>query len=108
MVLFKEGLEVLRSQIVQAPVGQNNLHAPVQSAYIPLHFTETALLRVLNDMLISVDEGKGVILVLLDLSAAFDTIDHDILIDRLSEMLGVREDALGWFKSYLSRRLPSV
>jgi len=87
---------------------QNNLHAPVQSAYRPLHSTETALLRVLNDMLISVDEGKGVILVLLDLSAAFDTIDHDILIDRLSERLGVREDALGWFKSYLSKRLQSV
>ena len=67
----------------------HNLFVPMQSAYRPLHSTETALLCVLNDILVSVDKGNGVILVLLDLSVAFDTIDHDILISRLAKRIGV-------------------
>jgi hypothetical protein len=86
----------------------NDLHVPVQSAYRAQHSTETALLKVLNDLLISVDHGEGVILVLLDLSAAFDTIDHEILINRLAERIGVKDSALSWFKSYLSRRVQSI
>ena len=52
----------------------NDLHTPCQSAYRPAHSTETALLHVQNDLLLHLDERKDVILVLLDLSAAFDTI----------------------------------
>jgi hypothetical protein len=98
---------VVASQLTDH-MSENNLFVPVQSAYRRNHSTETALLKVLNDMLISVDEGKGMILVLLDLSAAFDTVDHNILIDRLSERLGIKEEALGWFKSYLSERLQAI
>ena len=86
----------------------HNLHVPVQSAYRPMHSTEPALLKVVNDILMSIDRGNGVILVLLDLSAAFDTIDHDLLIDRLSERIGITGKALDWFRSYLMKRFQSV
>jgi hypothetical protein len=72
----------------------HKLHVPIQSAYRQNHSTETALLKVLNDILVSVDKGDGVILILLDLSAAFDTIDHNMLIDRLGEQIGVKGPAL--------------
>ena len=57
----------------------NQLHEPMQSAYRACHSTETALVRVQNDILRTLDQGGAAILVLLDLSAAFDTIDHSIL-----------------------------
>ena len=60
-----------------------SLFAAVQSAYRPGYSTETALLRVANDLLSSADNGDAVILALLDQSAAFDTVDHPILLDRL-------------------------
>ena len=86
----------------------NNLHTPVQSAYRPLHSTETALLKVVNDVLLTIDRGNGVIVVLLDLSAAFDTIDHKVLIERLGERIGITGKALDWFRSYLSDRFQSI
>ena len=73
-----------------------NQHEPHQSAYRPLHSTETALVRVCNDFLISLDQRKAVYLVLLDLSAAFDTIYHKMLLDRLSN-IGVQGMAHKWF-----------
>ena len=57
----------------------NSMVENFQSAYKANHSTETALLRVYNDMLISIDQGGGATLVLLDLSSAFDTIDHEVL-----------------------------
>ena len=51
-----------------------------------------------------VDNGSSVILLLLDLSAAFDTVDHDILLSRLSGRFGIKGSALSWFRSYLSNR----
>ena len=53
-----------------------------QSAYKEFHYTETALLKVHNDVTLNIDKGKVTALTLLDLSAAFDTIDHSILINR--------------------------
>ena len=60
-----------------------------QSAYKRFHSTETALLRVKNDILRSLDKSKDVLMVLLDMSAAFDTVDHDILLQRLHTQFGI-------------------
>ena len=57
------------------------------------HSTESALLRVHNDVLRALDHGKCVMLVPLDLSAAFDTVDHGILLSRLSQCTGVQGSA---------------
>ena len=62
----------------------NNLHEPTQSAYRKHHSTETALLRVQSDILHNTDIGQIYVLVLLDLSAAFDTIYHSILFKTIS------------------------
>ena len=83
---------------------ENNLHEHLQSAHKPGHSTETALVKVQNDILTSIDQHGVVILVMLDLSAAFDTIDHDILFSRMENTLGITGQALAWFKSYLSGR----
>ena len=58
---------------------ENNLHEHLQSTYKPGHSTETALVKVQNDILTSIHQHGVVVLVMLDLSAAFDTIDHDII-----------------------------
>ncbi len=65
---------------------------------------ETALLRVENDVFTAMDNGQIVALVLLDLSAAFDTVDHTISLKRL-ESFGIFEMALEWCKSYLNNRM---
>ena len=60
---------------------ERNLICPSQSAYRPHHSTETALLKITNDILIALNSGNVPLLTLLDLSAAFDTIDHCVLLD---------------------------
>jgi hypothetical protein len=86
----------------------NDLHTTFQSAYKPNHSTETALLRVHSDILSALDSGSSCILVLLDLSAAFDTIDHQILLERLDVVFGVKGSALCWMTSYLKDRFQTV
>ena len=83
------------------------LNDPFQSAYRPGHSTETALVRIHNDLLLSIDSRRSVVLVLLDLTAAFDTLDHTVLLHRLRE-LGVDRTVLAWFTSYLVGRSNSV
>ena len=68
------------------------------------HSTETSLVKVQNDILTSIDQHGIVILILLDLSAAFDTIDHDVLFSRMESTLGITGPALEWFRSYLGDR----
>ena len=75
-----------------------------QSAYRPHHSTETAVLHVLSEILTSIDRGDISALVLLDLSAAFDTVDHGILLKRLKSSFGIVGSAYSWFQSYLSGR----
>ena len=86
----------------------NNLNLHFQSAYKSAHSTETALIRVQNDLLKAVDSLGGAILVLLDLSAAFDTIDHAVLFKILETNIGISGSALAWFVSYLNNRNQSV
>ena len=85
-------------------IEKNNLSETFQSAYRPNHSTETALLRVVNDLLSIIDNGSVSSLNLLDLSAAFDTIDHEILLKRLEATYGISGTALKWFRSYLHER----
>ena len=78
-----------------------------QRAYRPNHSTETALVKIFNDISLALGTGKKVVLCLLDLSAAFDTLKHSVLIDRLRE-IGLQDKALEWFQSYLSDRRMAV
>ena len=68
-----------------------------------IHSTETALLKVTNDLLSAMDEGKISVLVLLDLSASFDTIDHKILLHHRHHVFEFGDTVLTWFQSYLNR-----
>ena len=86
----------------------NNLSETFQSAYRAHHSTETALLDVTNCLFGCADEGQVSILTLLNLSAAFDTLDHSILLTRLHDMFGISGKAFEWFSSYLSDRFQSV
>ena len=74
-------------------MSDNGLHEKMQSAYKPAHSTESTLIRVQNDILRQLDK-TGVILVLLDLSAVFDTIDHDHLFELLQNWFCVKGTAL--------------
>ena len=85
-----------------------SLHDKFQSAYRPAHSTETAMLRITNDLLLAADDGQVGCLVLLDLSAAFDTIDHRILLQKLSSRLHLSKSAVHWFASYLEDRYQKV
>ena len=81
----------------------NSIGDPFQSAYCPSHSVETSIVRIQDDILRSIDARKHVFLVLLDLRAAFDTTDHDLLLAEL-DRIGVRGDALCWIASYPTDR----
>ena len=89
-------------------IHQHDLDNSYQSAYKSGHSTETALLSIKNDIHLSLSRGEATALVLLDLSAAFDTIDHSTLLDCLLDWLGVSGLALKWFSSYLTERYQCV
>ena len=82
----------------------NSMSNNLQSAYKNFHSTESALLKVENDVLLNMEKGRVTALTLLDLSAAFDTIDHLMLISRLSSWYGISDTALDCFTWYLSDR----
>jgi retron-type reverse transcriptase len=86
----------------------NSLEEPLQSAYKRFHSTETALLKVQNDILIAIDNQKCVVLLLLDMSTAFDTVDHEILLERMSKRFGIKDKVLEWFQSYFQNRTQIV
>jgi hypothetical protein len=83
---------------------ENSLYTKNQSAYRKGHSVETALLSITDSALRILDSNKSVILILLDLSAAFDTIDHQTLFDHLEYRCHIKAAALNWIKSYLTNR----
>ena len=82
----------------------NNLCNPFQSAYRAGHSTETVLLHVANDILSAPSNDNISVLVLLDLSATFDTIGYQTLLSRLCYLFDIQSTAFKWFESYLSER----
>ena len=87
-------IERIVSNRISDHISTFSLSDPYQSAYKQYHGTETALLRVNNDIFTAIDNGKITALILLDLSAAFDTVYHNILISRLHNYLGTQDQAL--------------
>lgn len=80
----------------------------MQSAYRACHSTETALAQVQNDFQCAIYNQKAVLLLMLDLSAAFDTVDHGILLQRFAHDFGVKGCVNKWFSSYLENRSMQV
>ncbi|CAB3996550.1 Hypothetical predicted protein, partial [Paramuricea clavata] len=102
-------LEQTVSVQTQDFLNSNNLYPSFQSAYRKFHSTETALLKVtINDILRTLDNHQDIILVMPDVSSAFDTLDHDILLARLESYFGFSDTVIKWFKSYLTGRSQSV
>ena len=100
--------KVVAQQILQH-ISSNNLFPEFQSAYRSFHSTETALMRVCNDILLHINKQHVVLLrQFLDLSAAFDTVDHDVLLHRLEHRFGILDSALSWVRSYLTNRTQRI
>lgn len=85
-----------------------SLISPIQSAMRPLHSTETALLRLMNDLLITIDPCCAAELVLQDLLAAFDTVDHNIVLSKIRSYYGIYDTLQRWISSFVTCRSQSV
>ena len=96
-------LEKILSQSASSSFKNNHLSNPLQSAYREHHSTESALRKVHNDIIISIDKGEVMALTLLDLSAAFVTIDHATLTDRFSDWHEISRQAQIWFSSNFAK-----
>ena len=97
-------LEKLVLSQVSSYLNSHNLYNTCQSTNRPGHSTETALLKVVNDLFLSLIKGNMSVLALLDSSSAFFTIDHPILVHRLHTNFGFTDTVLQWFSSYLTDR----
>ena len=82
-------------------LADNMLNEPLQSAYKKLHSCETLLVMIVNNLLIASDKNKATVVMLLNLSAAFDTVHHPKLIKILKDEIGIRGTALKWFNSFI-------
>ena len=98
---------VMAAQLVTHIEGHGMMEAH-QLAYHSSHSTEAALLKVKTDIIQALDNQEVACLILLDLSAAFDTIDHDILLNRLESRFAVTGVVLKWLGSYLKDRPQAV
>ena len=97
-------MEKLVLSQVSSYLNSHNLYHTCQSAYRPGHSTETALLKVVNDLFLSRNKGNISVLALLDFSSAFDTFDNTILVHRLHTDFGFTDTVFQWFSSYLTDR----
>lgn len=102
-ILERLALARLKPHIVSSPN-----YCPLQSAYRTAYSTETALVKVVDDIIGCIDSGSVVAVVGLDISAAFDTVRHRTLLDRLESEFGICGMTLDWLSSYLSDRSFSV
>ena len=112
---YRVNLSVLSKVLEKVVAIHLNLHINsskasnhYQSAYRKVISTETALTKIHNDILSSMDDGTVKGLTLLDPSAPFDTIDHPIILRRLDDWFGVTGKALDWLKSYLTGRCQRI
>ena len=99
--------KIVAKQLI-AYLASNNPMPRLQSGFRSGHSTETAILRVLSDLYSSIDQGQVALLALLDVSAAFDTVDHDILLERLSKSFGITGSAHHWIRSFPTSRTQTV
>ena len=98
---------VVANQLIEH-LRKHSLYNPHQSAYREGHGTGTALLPIKSDIDMALDGGDGVVLVLLGLSAAFDAIDHAVLLQRLELCCGISDFALSWLSLLLAGCSQSV
>ena len=105
---FSKILEKIIAKRIREQIMLCDADEVLQSGYKSLHSTETALLKVSNDLRRAADKNNVSIVLNLDLSAAFETLDSGVLLDRLTKFLGISGDALNWFKSYLTDRSQTV
>ena len=101
-------LERIVSSQLKVHLERSGMFPVFQSAYRNHHSTETALVKLLNDLLLAVDKGDEAVLVLLDYTAAFDTIDHSLLLQRLENEFSISGTVLEWIRSYLHSRTQRV
>ena len=101
-------LERVVARQLKTHIDINSLDNHFQSAYKVGHSTETAVLKIKNDIHLNFAHGSATALDLLDLSAAFDTIEHSLLLERLSNVFSLGKNVLNWFASYLHGRTLSV
>ena len=93
---------------INAHLAANSLDNHAQYGYKKNHSCETLLLKLIDDILVAVDQKFGVVVMIIDLSAAFDTVDHSILLNILQFKYRISGSALNWLKSFLSGRTQRV
>ena len=99
--------ESLIHQQVYRYLTTNSLLHPCQSGFRPAHSTQDTLLKTVGDWKIALDRGEYIGAILIDLSKALDSIDHNILLNKLSAY-GITKNELKWFKDYLTGRMQRV
>ena len=108
LVFISKLIERIVTRRLDGHMAKNNLHNKNQFAYKKHHSTETMMVGVADDVLAGFDENKCTVMVFLDLSAAFDTIDIEVLLNILSDEIGLTGAALQWCKSFLTDRTQRV
>ena len=98
--------QLVQSQLIRY-LEEHSFITPDQSAYLKGHSTQTSLHRVIDDWLDNINEDKIIGMCLLDISKCFDTINHSILLQKLS-IYGIKHQELKWFSSYLDNRKQAV
>ena len=102
--LISKVIEKLVAKRLEEHMSEYSMYDPMQSAYKLVHSTESAIVKINYDILSSLDAGKCTVLVSLDLSEAFDAVNHNVPLNRLQYMYGITGTAFKWFQSYIEQR----